>query len=160
MALLVSPRTKVEGVREVCPEDVARLIVEADQSPRKRAHLLLHRDHADTIQRLLIALCPGTYFRPHHHSEQWEMLTLMQGAAEVVTFGSGEDVLGRHPMLPCSVVQVAPGVPHTLIALAPGTLVLEVKPGPFRPAEFESWAPEEYTGAARAYLDRLTGDRA
>ena len=34
------------------------------------------------------------------------------------------------------------------IALEPDTIVMEVKPGPFRPNEFADWAPEENTPAA------------
>jgi cupin fold WbuC family metalloprotein len=41
--------------------------------------MLLHADHQDQVQRLLIALEPNSYVRPHLHSEQWEMIVLLRG---------------------------------------------------------------------------------
>jgi len=32
---------------------------------RRRSHMLLHADHQDQVQRLLIALEPNSYVRPH-----------------------------------------------------------------------------------------------
>ena len=53
----------------------------ARNSERRRAHLLLHSGHQDQVQRLVIAVEPGTYVRPHKHSEQWEMLVLLSGVS-------------------------------------------------------------------------------
>jgi cupin fold WbuC family metalloprotein len=64
---------------------VAELVRQAEASERKRSHLLLHAGHDDQVQRLLIALQPGTYVRPHHHSEQWEMLILLSGRAHLLS---------------------------------------------------------------------------
>lgn len=73
----LNPETlgEVDGVQQVGPAEITTLFREAETSPRKRAHLLLHRDHADQVQRLLIACCVGTYFRPHYHPEQWELMS-------------------------------------------------------------------------------------
>ncbi|MGA8322255.1 MAG: WbuC family cupin fold metalloprotein [Xanthobacteraceae bacterium] len=49
---------------------IAELLGKAASSERKRAHLLLHGGHHDPVQRMVIALEPGTYVRPHRHSEQ------------------------------------------------------------------------------------------
>ena len=73
---------EVDGIQQVGPAEITALFREAELSPRKRTHLLLHRDHADQVQRLLIACCVGTYVRPHYHPEQWELTSLLQGNAE------------------------------------------------------------------------------
>jgi cupin fold WbuC family metalloprotein len=136
---------------------LARLRRDAAASPRKRAHLLLHSDHADPVQRLLIMLDPGSYVRPHRHSEQWEMLTLVGGAGDFLVF-SGDGAVRERIRLGADatrLVQIAPGQVHGFVALEPGTLVLEVKPGPYRANEFVDWAPAEGTSEATALLDRL-----
>jgi len=52
-----------------------KLCEKADESPRRRAHHLVHDSHGDLVQRMLIALQPGTYFRPHRHCRppKWEL---------------------------------------------------------------------------------------
>jgi hypothetical protein len=41
------------------------------------------------------------------------------------------------------VAQIDKNVLHTVSITGPRTLLFEAKPGPFRPAEFPHWAPEE-----------------
>jgi hypothetical protein len=36
-----------------------RILDDAVTSPRKRAHLLLHENHADPVQRLMVAFAQG-----------------------------------------------------------------------------------------------------
>jgi hypothetical protein len=45
------------------------------------------------------------------------------------------------------------------VALAPETLVLEIKPGPYRPNEFAPWAPEEGEPASGAFVHWAAGAR-
>ena len=128
---------------------IAALLADAEASPRRRAHLLLHEGHDDQVQRLLIALWPGTYVRPHQHSQQWEMLCWHRGSADVLAFAPDGALLARHRLdLSAPVIQIPPGTWHAAIALQPGTIVMEVKPGPYRANEFAGWAPEENTPAA------------
>jgi hypothetical protein len=50
---------------------------------------------------------------------------------------------------------IRPGVWHTIFALVPDTVVFEVKPGPYSPAndkDFAPWAPREYSPEAAPYL--------
>jgi hypothetical protein len=47
---------------------------------------------------------------------------------------------------------------HTVIALEPGCVLLEVKAGPFdpnQPKDLAPWAPAENSAAARDYFDRI-----
>jgi cupin fold WbuC family metalloprotein len=118
---------------------------------------LLHAGPDDQVQRLLIAAQPGTYVRPHRHSEQWEMLVLQSGLMDVLYFGEDGELLDRQTVDSKSpLVQIASGVIHGCIMRAPDTLVLEVKPGPYRPNEFVAWAPEEGQAGARDLLTWAT----
>jgi cupin fold WbuC family metalloprotein len=136
-------------VQPVTQAQIATLLRDAEASPRRRAHLLLHEGHLDQVQRLLIALWPKTYVRPHQHSEQWEMLSLHRGSADVLAFAPDGTLTARHRLAPSApVIQIPLGTWHGAIALEPGTIVMEVKPGPYRPNEFAGWAPEEDTPAA------------
>ena len=58
------------------------LIGKAKDAPRKRAHFNLHPELNDPVQRLCIAMEPGTYVRPHRHSdpETWEVLVILRGS--------------------------------------------------------------------------------
>jgi len=55
--------------------------------------------------------------------------------------------------------EVASSTWHTVVALEPGCVLLEVKAGPFdpnQPKDLASWAPEEGSAMAQSYLQGLT----
>lgn len=134
-----------------CDEgDLRALTEEAAASPRLRSHLLMHDGHDDQVQRLLIAAQPGTYVRPHLHSQSWELLALLRGAGKLFLFtadGTLDSVTDMHTG-EAALVQVAPGMPHGFAVTGPDTVLMEVKPGPYRPNEFLDWTPEEGTAEA------------
>lgn len=145
------------GLYLVDASRMTTLVGAAANSPRLRAHLLLHAGPEDQVQRLLIAAQPGTYVRAHRHSAQWEMLTLQSGRMDVLCFDEDGRVLGRKALAPASpVVQIAPGIVHGCVVAAPDTVVLEVKPGPYQPNEFLAWAPEEGHADSAAFLTWAT----
>ncbi len=160
------------SIKVVTPADLAALVIEAQNEPRQRKNLNLHPTLADPVQRLLNAFEPGTYVRPHRHSEpgKWEFFAILHGRALLLAFDAAGVVLERHELAPAGAVQVieiAAGTWHTLAALESGTLLLEVKPGPYIPAgpqDFAPWAPIEGSPEAMA-LERWlhvarVGDRA
>lgn len=140
--------------------EMTELLAGSRSSPRKRSHLLLHAGHDDQVQRLLIALQPGTYVRPHHHSEQWEMLVCLRGAIGLLSFDADGRLAGRSRLdAAAPVVQIPMGDWHGAVCLEPDTVVMEVKPGPYRPNEFAPWTADEGSPAAAALLQWLeTGD--
>jgi cupin fold WbuC family metalloprotein len=141
------------------------LFAEAQRAPRRRSHLLLHEGPADPVQRLLIAVTPGAYVRPHWHPEQWEMLVILSGRLKVLMLSEDGLVDEVNEIAPgeAAVIQIAPFVRHAAAALDPRTLVLEIKPGPFRATEFAGWAPPEGAPGAEAIVARIEkaahGDR-
>jgi len=129
---------------------------QAAQSERKRVHLLLHEGHGDQVQRLIIVAQPGTYVRPHRHPGQWEMLVLLQGGGSLLRFDPNGQIDSRAVMSAQAVAQIPAGVWHGFWVREPGTAILEVKPGPYRPSEFAEWAPAEGDVRVDAYLRQLT----
>lgn len=130
------------------------LLRQAKATPRLRSHLLLHTGHDDPVQRMVIALCAGTYFRPHRHPEQWELLGLLKGRMDYLLFAP-DGRLSERIALDAShsrVVQLPPGQVHGVVVMEDDTVIFEVKPGPFRATEFESWSPEEGSAETAAFI--------
>lgn len=134
---------------------IAAMTADAAQAPRRRTHATLHDELSDPIQRVVIALQPGTYVRPHRHAAQvWELFAVLEGALAVLIFAADGTVERRVELHAggARMVQVPPGQWHSIACLAPDTLAFEVKPGPYRALsdkDFAAWAPAETeTGAA------------
>lgn len=145
--------TYLERPQFIDERQVAHLVEEAAASARKRAHLLLHADHQDQVQRLLIGLEPESYVRAHVHREQWEMIVLLRGRFDFLIFNPQAELVQRLAMSVASpVAQIPRGTWHSGVALAPETLVMAVMPGPYQPKEFAPWAPEEDEPASSAFV--------
>jgi cupin fold WbuC family metalloprotein len=148
-----------------------KLCEKAEESPRRRAHHLIHDSHGDSVQRMLIALQPGTYFRPHRHSRpaKWELILVLRGIAAWIGFDDQGRVAGREEAgahRDCKGLEYPPGTWHSLVCLRPDTVIFECKPGPFspvQPEDFAPWTPEEgSTDAAdwvRWMVRAMPGDR-
>lgn len=138
---------------------LTRMLDEATASERRRTHLLIHDGQDDQVQRLLIAAANGTFVRPHVHSEQWEVLTILRGRGRLLKFSPDGRLEGAVEMAPdaASVVQIPPGTVHGFVVVENGAVVMEVKPGPYRPNEFVDWGPEEGSDAASRFVDWSAG---
>jgi cupin fold WbuC family metalloprotein len=144
---------------------VERKASDAKRSDRKREIHIFHEGDPDPLQRMLNAIQPGSYVRPHRHLNppKSESIILLQGTLAYVSFSEDglpeEDGLilidaGRG-VYGCD---IRPGVWHTIFALAPNTVLFEVKPGPYDPSvdkEFAPWSPKEDTPEAAAFLAEL-----
>ena len=125
-------------------------------TPRLRKNLNLHTELDDPVQRLLNAFEPGTYLRPHRHAEppKWELFVILTGRAAVLTFADDGRVLERVDLDAeggTRLVEIQQAAWHTLVALAPRTVLFEVKRGPYLPNpphDVAAWAPAE--GDAKA----------
>src|SRR5687767_11417414 len=135
----------------------------ARESPRQRVIAPFHRSESELLQRMLNAVQPGSYVRPHRHldppkAEAWVML---RGAAAFFTFeddGRIRDTLRLSASGDPFGVDLAPGVYHTFVALERDTVIYEVKTGPYAAASdksFAPWAPREGDPEAAAYVTRL-----
>ena len=145
--------------REVLDDLSAR----ARESQRGRLNLNFHDRDAHPANRLLNAVEPGSYVRPHRHlqADKEETFIVLRGAFGIVLFDEagkvtrtaairpGGDLIGAH--IPIATF-------HTVIALEPGSVYFEVKAGPYVPLtdkEWPAWAPLEGAPEAPAYLEKL-----
>ncbi len=129
----------------------------AASAPRLRAHHNLHPELDDPVQRLCIAMEPGTYVRPHRHADPatWEILLVLSGAVVLLVFDEAGQVTERTELSACGEVGAVEIPAHTWHAVAstqPGTVVFEVKQGPYRPiaeANYAPWSPAEGEAARK-----------
>jgi cupin fold WbuC family metalloprotein len=131
-----------------------QLLAVALASPRRRTHQLWHSDHQDPVQRLLIAAQPGTYFRPHVHSAQWELLQPLFGEGDLLTLDEQGVLMTRQTLTVGQVLELPAGRIHTLSIRQPFCF-FEVKPGPFAEANIPAWAVEEASPRAALARDWL-----
>jgi cupin fold WbuC family metalloprotein len=136
---------------------------QARDSRRKRKNFNFHAREADPCNRLLNAVEPDSYVRPHRHLDaaKDETMIALRGSFGVVFFDergavtrsliirAGGETMG---------VNVPHGLYHTLLSLDSGSVLFEAKAGPYLPltrGEFAPWAPAEDDPAALAYLEKL-----
>jgi cupin fold WbuC family metalloprotein len=158
-------------MKQIDTATLQTLSARAAASARRRQNHNLHPVLEDPVQRLLNAIEPGTYVRPHRHpqSDKWELFVILSGRAAVLTFEDAGRVRERVELAaggPVYVAEIPARTWHTLVALAPGTVLLEVKAGPYIPAgpeDFASWAPAEGAPASGAlqqwFIGAHPGDR-
>jgi len=150
-------------MKKIDQQMLDQLCWEAKQAPRLRKNLNFHTEAADTLQRMLNALQPQTYIRPHKHQapDKREAFVVLQGKLLVVTF-TEEGKVSQGFLLDREAgnfgAEVPAGTYHTLIALQENTVIYELKDGPYDPADdkyFAPWAPEEGSTGAQAYNQKL-----
>lgn len=122
------------------------LTTQAAASPRKRAHHNLHPQLDDKVQRLCIAMEPGTYVRPHRHMqpETWEILLILSGAVALLIFDDSGRVLERIELAAggeVAAVEIPANTWHAVASLKADTVVFEVKQGPYAPIAEDNYAP-------------------
>jgi cupin fold WbuC family metalloprotein len=144
-------------------ELTSSVTAEAKNSARLRKNFNFHRDYADPVNRMLNAFEPGTYVRPHKHEspDKWELFIVLSGRALVVCFDNSGAII-NHAILDSTQsvygVEFAAREWHTVLSLVSGTVLYEVKPGPYAPIDdknFASWAPPESSPEATTYLESL-----
>jgi len=140
---------------------------QAKNRPRLRQHRNIHQNYQDACQRLFNAIEPGSYIRPHRHASEprEELLIAIRGSMALITFDDQGSVTGilrfgseKYGSDLAAGAEVASSTWHTVVALEPGCVLLEVKAGPFdpnQPKDLAPWAPEEGSEMAQGYLRDL-----
>jgi cupin fold WbuC family metalloprotein len=124
------------------------LSAEAAASPRKRAHHSIHPVLEDPVQRLCVAIEPGTYIRPHRHADPltWEVFIMLRGSAVFLAFDDSGEVIKRIDLAaggPVHAIEIPAGTWHSIASLEPGSVFFEVKQGPYKAPLGGAWAPAE-----------------
>jgi cupin fold WbuC family metalloprotein len=140
-----------------------KLTQAAQDSSRLRINHNLHSDFHSQVQRMVVAMEPGTYVKPHRHSHKWETLLPLRGSFSVVIFDKqGNEterfILGTETGL--HLVEVPSGVWHSVAARESGSILFEVKEGPYTPitpADSAIWAPEDGTPEAEKFVSYVAG---
>jgi cupin fold WbuC family metalloprotein len=137
---------------------LASVSSEARESPRRRKNFNFHR-MSDPVHRLLNALEPGTYIRPHRHLERAkaETAVAVSGRIGVVFFDDSGAPTEFRVIAPAGAtrgVEVPAGAWHSFVALESGSAFFETKARPYRPPgpeELAPWSPPENTAEADSF---------
>jgi cupin fold WbuC family metalloprotein len=143
-------------------------VVEAKLSPRRRHIIRFHELH-ELFQRMLNAIEPESYTRPHRHLDpaKVEVFVALRGRALVVRFDDeGTPVEGIVISADGGVrgIEIPSGAWHCLLSLESGTVLFEAKEGPYIQAadkDFAPWSPPEtdweaaleFMASLRAHFD-------
>ena len=148
-------------------QQLGALVSQAEASPRLRQHQNIHTGFDELCQRLFNAIEPNSYIRPHRHSSvpRDELLVAVRELMALVTFdeaGRVERIVRfgseKYGVDLAVCVEVTSDTWHTVLALVPGSILLEVKAGPYDPAqpkESAIWAPPEGSSDAQIYVNQL-----
>lgn len=147
-------------INNTCLDEVTR---QAREGSRLRKNLNFHVESSDPLQRMLNAIEPGTYVCPHKHEDpdKREVFVILRGRVLVVEFSTTGDVVNYTILDPedgVYAVEIAPRVFHAMYSLVTGSVVYEIKDGPYSPLNdkhFASWAPREGQPGCQVYLSQL-----
>ncbi|MEG1539081.1 MAG: WbuC family cupin fold metalloprotein [Muribaculaceae bacterium] len=108
----------------------------ARKSERLRMNFNLHDSLEAKAQRLLNALEPGTILPIHRHTYTSETYILLRGKIRVIFYneiGGEQESFTLDPTTGKYGVQISKGQWHTLEVLEAGSVIFEVKDGPYTP---------------------------
>ena len=114
-----------------------KLTAEAKASPRLRMNLDLRNGDGDQSQRMLNAIEPGSPLPIHRHQNTSETVVCLRGRLVWEFYDELERICTERIELSPNGQVVALNVPagqwHTVKALESGSVILEMKDGPFEP---------------------------
>ena len=117
---------------------IERLFEQAKESPRLRMNYDLRTTSADTSQRMLNALLPGTEVLIHRHEDTAETVVCLCGRLEEMIYEEKEDgtfqEVSRHMLCPTEGmygIQIPAGAWHTICVLEP-SVIFEAKDGAYK----------------------------
>ena len=114
-----------------------RLTEQAKASPRLRMNLDLRNSAEDVSQRMLNAIEPGSPLPIHRHQKTSETVVCLRGRLVWEFYDELERICTERIELSPNGEVVALNVPagqwHTVKALESGSVILEMKNGPYEP---------------------------
>ncbi len=114
------------------------LTEQAKASPRLRMNLDLRNTPEDNSQRMLNALEPGTPLPIHRHTNSTETVVCLRGHLREVFYndmGEVTEIIDLAPASDCVAVNIPIGQWHTVEVLESGTVIMEMKDGPYSPID-------------------------
>ena len=114
-----------------------KLTEEAKASPRLRMNLDLRNSAEDKSQRMLNAMEPGTVMPIHRHRHTSETMVILRGRLVEEFYDELErtctDAIEMCPGRPVVALNIPAGQWHSLRVIESGTVILEMKDGPYEP---------------------------
>lgn len=111
------------------------ITAKAKQNKRLRINYNLHESLEDKVQKLLNAMEPGTELPIHRHQHTSETYILIRGSLRVLFYNQERELVDSQLLsfkegtygvdIPC-------GQWHNIEVLETGTVILEVKEGPYQ----------------------------
>ena len=116
---------------------IERLFEQAKESPRLRMNYDLRTSSADTSQRMLNAIEPGSIVPIHRHQKTSETVVCIRGRLVEEFYDDLERICTERielsPNGPVVALNIPAGQWHTVQALESGTVILEMKNGKYEP---------------------------
>lgn len=116
------------------------VIMEAKSSDRLRKNYCLHDSLDSKVQRMFNAMEPGTIVPIQRHPNVAETIIMVKGSMKIFIYDNEKNVIENHILshengiygyhIPC-------GVWHSVEVLEGGTVMFEVKEGPYAPLSKE-----------------------
>lgn len=112
------------------------LTEKAKASPRLRMNYNLHDNYNDPVQSVVNAIEPGSVLPIHRHLNKTELYTILRGRFEVQYCDENgriikTEILDRREGN--YITQVPANTWHSVESLESGTVIIEVKDGPYKP---------------------------
>ena len=110
------------------------LTARAKESPRLRMNMDLRNSPEDQSQRMLNAIEPGTVLPIHRHRTTSETVVCLRGHFEEYFYDADGNLTDVIDMVPGgTLINIPIDQWHSLKSLESGTVLLEVKDGPYAP---------------------------
>jgi cupin fold WbuC family metalloprotein len=117
---------------------LAAVTEQAKNSPRLRMNYNFHQSMDSNSQRLLNALEMGTELPIHRHQHTAETYILLQGSIKVLFYNEKKELIDSTVLNPLEGkfgIDIPAGQFHTIEILENGSVIFEVKDGPYTPLE-------------------------
>ncbi|MDQ7988222.1 MAG: WbuC family cupin fold metalloprotein [Candidatus Dactylopiibacterium sp.] len=140
------------------------LVARARINPRLRQHHSLHASPDEPAQRLFNAIEPASYVAAHRHAHpaRNETLLVLAGSLGVIFFDDAGTPAATHRLSAGGAggfgMELPAGPWHSVVALTAGTVIFEVKAGPYQPLDprdVAPWAPAPGSPQAAAWVARM-----
>lgn len=118
--------------------------LQAKENPRLRMNYNFHTAMDAPIHRLLNALEPGTYLPPHRHVDKEETYLVLRGSLMAFFYDEAGNMTERvclNPLEGKYGLEIPPCTWHSIVALESGTVIFEIKKGPYQALPLEDLAP-------------------
>lgn len=113
-----------------------RVSTEAKKNSRLRKNYNLHQALNEPVQKLLNAMEPGTQIPIHRHKDKEETLIVLKGDIQICFYNDNKIPVEKIRLNPSDKnygITIPAGVWHNLMVMEKGTVIFEVKEGPYAP---------------------------